>query len=45
MVKMWAEKEMRNLKRLSNAGVFAPEVLEVRDNVLVIGFLGDDEGW
>lgn len=45
MVKMWAEKEMRNLKRLSTAGIFSPEVLEVRENVLVIGFLGDDQGW
>lgn len=45
MVKMWAEKEMRNLKRLSNAGICAPEVYEVRENVLVISFLGDDEGW
>lgn len=45
MVKMWAEKEMRNLKRLSNAGIFAPEVYEVRENVLVISFLGDNEGW
>lgn len=45
MVKMWAEKEMRNLKRLSAAGIFSPEVLEVRENVLVLGFLGDDQGW
>jgi RIO kinase 1 len=45
MVKMWAEKEMRNLKRLSNAGIYAPEVYEVRENVLVISFLGDNEGW
>lgn len=45
MVKVWAEKEMRNLKRLSSAGIFAPEVLEVRENVLVISFLGDDQGW
>ncbi|KAF8319707.1 RIO1-domain-containing protein [Clavulina sp. PMI_390] len=45
MVKMWAEKEMRNLKRLTTAGIYAPEVLEVRENVLVIGFLGDEQGW
>ena len=45
MVKMWAEKEMRNLKRLATAGIRCPEVLEVKENVLVIGFLGNDEGW
>ena len=36
---------MRNLKRLGSAGIRAPDVLEVRENVLVIGFLGDEEGW
>ncbi|KAF9510961.1 hypothetical protein BS47DRAFT_1331352 [Hydnum rufescens UP504] len=45
MVKMWAEKEMRNLKRLAAADIRCPEVLEVKENVLVISFLGDDEGW
>jgi RIO kinase 1 len=45
MVRLWAEKEMRNLKRLRAAEIRCPEVFEVRENVLVIGFLGDDEGW
>ncbi|KZO96873.1 RIO1-domain-containing protein [Calocera viscosa TUFC12733] len=45
MVRLWAEKEMRNLKRLWTAGVRSPEPIEVRENVLVIGFLGDKEGW
>lgn len=45
MVKLWAEKEMRNLKRLRSAGVPCPEPLEVRENVLVMGFLGDAQGW
>jgi RIO kinase 1 len=45
MVKMWAEKEMRNLKRLAAAGIRCPEVLEVKENVLVISFLGNGEGW
>ena len=34
MVAMWAEKEMRNLKRLMVAGVPCPEPLYVRQNVL-----------
>ncbi|KAJ7644162.1 RIO1-domain-containing protein [Roridomyces roridus] len=45
MVRMWAEKEMRNLKRLRAAGIRAPEPLEVRENVLVMTFLGDPDGW
>eukprot|EP00746_Dinoflagellata_sp_MGD_P163750 gnl/MRDRNA2_/MRDRNA2_91957_c0_seq1.p1 gnl/MRDRNA2_/MRDRNA2_91957_c0~~gnl/MRDRNA2_/MRDRNA2_91957_c0_seq1.p1 ORF type:complete len:554 (+),score=140.76 gnl/MRDRNA2_/MRDRNA2_91957_c0_seq1:44-1663(+) len=42
MVTQWAEKEMRNLKRLQAAGLNCPEVIEVRQNVLVMEFLGED---
>ncbi|TFY54144.1 hypothetical protein EVJ58_g9030 [Rhodofomes roseus] len=45
MVRVWAEKEMRNLKRLVAAGIRCPEPVEVRENVLVMGFVGDREGW
>lgn len=45
MVKTWAEKEARNLKRLVSSGIRAPRPLELRDHVLVMDFLGDDEGW
>ncbi|KAF8645213.1 hypothetical protein AX16_008040 [Volvariella volvacea WC 439] len=45
MVRLWAEKEMRNLKRLITADIRCPEPIEVRENVLVMGFLGDKEGW
>lgn len=45
MVKTWAEKEARNLKRLVSAGIRAPKPLELRDHVLVMDFLGDDQGW
>lgn len=45
MVRLWAEKEMRNLKRLVSAGIPCPEPIEVRENILVMGFLGDEEGW
>lgn len=45
MVRMWAEKEMRNLKRLSASNIRCPEAYEVRENVLVMAFLGDDDGW
>lgn len=45
MVALWAEKEMRNLKRLWAAGIPCPEPLHLRLHVLVMGFLGDKRGW
>ena len=45
MVRLWAEKELRNLRRLRAAEIPCPEPLEVRENVLVMSFLGDCEGW
>lgn len=45
MVKVWAEKEMRNLKRLHAAGIPCPEPLHLRLHVLVMGFIGDRKGW
>ena len=44
MVKVWAEKEMRNLKRLSAAGIVCPEVLLLKQHVLVMTFIGRN-GW
>jgi RIO kinase 1 len=40
MVKVWAEKELRNLRRLEQAGIRAPRVVEGKENVLVMEFLG-----
>lgn len=40
MVRVWAEKELRNLRRLWEGGVRSPAVVEVRENVLVMEFLG-----
>ncbi len=45
MVRLWAEKEARNLKRMVSAGLRAPVPVELRDHVLVMQFLGDSEGW
>jgi RIO kinase 1 len=45
MVKVWAEKEMRNLKRLYAANIPCPEPIYLRLHVLVMGFLGDRKGW
>lgn len=45
MVRVWAEKEMRNLKRLRTAGINCPDPVEVRENILVMTFVGDKDGW
>jgi len=45
MVKLWAEKEMRNLKRLHGAGIPCPEPVYLKLHVLVMGFLGDKKGY
>ncbi|ORY85083.1 RIO1 family-domain-containing protein [Protomyces lactucae-debilis] len=45
MVKLWAEKEMRNLKRLYQAGIPCPEPMTLRSHVLVMSFLGSRDGW
>jgi RIO kinase 1 len=44
MVRTWAEKEMRNLKRLTSADIPAPEPHLLKSHVLVMDFLGKD-GW
>jgi len=43
MVALWAEKELRNLKRLEECGIPCPKVVEGRQNVVVMTFLGDSE--
>ncbi|KAJ1822383.1 Serine/threonine-protein kinase rio1 [Coemansia sp. RSA 2599] len=45
MVRLWAEKEMRNLKRLYNSGIPSPNPVILRQHVLVMDFLGTNEGW
>lgn len=45
MVKVWAEKEMRNLRRLYAAHIPCPEPIYLRLHVLVMEFLGDKKGW
>ena len=44
MVRTWAEKECRNLKRLAQAGIPCPAVEILRQHVLVMTFIGK-EGW
>uniref|UniRef100_A0A7S2S657 Serine/threonine-protein kinase RIO1 n=2 Tax=Rhizochromulina marina TaxID=1034831 RepID=A0A7S2S657_9STRA len=44
MVKTWAEKEMRNLRRLYAAGIPSPEPVLLKNHILVMQFIGKD-GW
>ena len=44
MVRVWAEKELRNYRRLHAAGVRAPAPILLKSHVLVMEFLGRD-GW
>ncbi|KAI1337872.1 RIO1 family-domain-containing protein [Xylariaceae sp. FL0016] len=45
MVKLWAEKEFRNLRRIHSAGIACPEPIQLKLHVLVMDFLGDRKGW
>ncbi|KAH9903545.1 RIO1 family-domain-containing protein [Xylariomycetidae sp. FL2044] len=45
MVKLWAEKEFRNLRRIYTAGIACPEPIQLKLHVLVMSFLGDRRGW
>lgn len=42
MVAVWAEKEVRNLKRLMLAGINCPKPLILKSNVIVMEFIGKD---
>lgn len=44
MVKVWAEKEFRNLKRLYINGIPCPEPVELRSHVLVMEYLTKGKG-
>jgi RIO kinase 1 len=44
MVKVWAEKEMRNYRRIYNAGIPCPAPILLKSHVLIMEFLGEN-GW
>ena len=44
MVKVWAEKEMRNYRRLHAASIPCPKPILLKSHVLVMQFLGEN-GW
>ena len=43
MVRVWAEKELRNLRRLEEGGIRSPRAIECRENVLVMEHLGSEQ--
>ncbi|KAH8673285.1 RIO1 family-domain-containing protein [Xylariales sp. PMI_506] len=45
MVKLWAEKEFRNLRRIHASGIPCPEPIQLKLHVMVMAFLGDRRGW
>lgn len=42
LVKLWAEKEVRNLKRLNKAKIPSPEPVYLKNNVLIMTLIGED---
>ncbi|KAI8931324.1 hypothetical protein NX059_011665 [Plenodomus lindquistii] len=44
MVKMWADKERRNLARIHDAGIPSPAPIALHKHVLVMSFVGDRKG-
>ena len=44
MVKLWADKERRNLARIHDAGIPSPEPVALRTHVFVMGLVGDRKG-
>ncbi|XP_065223898.1 serine/threonine-protein kinase RIO1 [Planococcus citri] len=44
MVRLWAEKELRNLSRMHAAGLPVPEPKVLKSHVLLMDFIGED-GW
>jgi len=41
LIKVWAEKEFRNLKRIRETGLLCPYPTIIKDNLIVMEFLGE----
>ncbi len=44
LINNWVNKEFRNLTRLKDAGVYVPKAITSLSNVLIIEFIGDEDG-
>lgn len=42
LIKLWAEKEVRNLKRLNNAQIPSPQPVYLKNNILIMTLIGDE---
>jgi RIO kinase 3 len=42
LLKIWAEKEKLNLRRMARAGIACPDVVRLKNHVLVLSFIGTD---
>lgn len=42
LIKVWAEKEFRNLRRIKEVGILCPEAYLVKENLILMEFLGKD---
>lgn len=42
IIRLWAEKEFRNLQRMREAGIACPEAVLLRKHVVVLSFIGAD---
>ncbi len=42
MIRLWAEKELRNLKRIQESNICCPEPVFVKSNVLMMKFIGEN---
>jgi len=43
IIRLWAEKEFRNLSRLEEAGINCPRVVGIRKHILIMSFVGKDQ--
>lgn len=42
LIRMWAEKEARNLLRIEKAGISCPRLVKRREHLIVMSFIGED---
>lgn len=43
LIEAWAQKEYRNLLKMAEAGARVPKAIELRDHILVMEYIGDEE--
>lgn len=43
LIKVWAEKEVRNLVRLNNQNIASPRPLYLKKNIIIMTLIGDDD--